>query len=157
MWQMYKLWLYILYGIAWTGYLFLAFQSNRDESGITSTVVWRETPQALRYAEGTVGAISWIILGIYIYFSSDYDVTTLVLFFISQYGYILTMLWEIKQLKIKKRMGNGPTIALYTFLFSAVLFLLMHLFLGGTYGWMILIVRIYCFVVGVFYKLTFFY
>jgi len=140
-------WLYIFYGIAWLGYIYLSHLSRTDDSftsessqTIAEHVIWRETPVSLRYAELGVGIASWIILGVYISLSSGYDSVTLLLFFIAQYAYIGTMLWERKQLEKKKKAGTEVSVALYASLTFSVLFLLVHLFLGGTYGWMILIV-----------------
>lgn len=131
-------WLYIFYVLAWAGYIFLAHLARTDDT--YNNVIWRKTPKPARLAELTVGICSWIVLGVYISLGSGYDVATLVLFFFAQYGYIGTMLWEGKQIKKDKKVGPGATLSLYTFLTLSVLLLLIHLFLGGTYGWMILVV-----------------
>lgn len=123
-------WLNIFYIVGWVGYIYLNYKSQEKD---VKEFIWKETPETVKTVQLLIGALSWIILGIYINLSSGYDSVTMIIFFFSQYAYVGVILTAAKE-------KSMSTIALYAPLFLAVFSLLLHMFLGGTYGWMILIV-----------------
>lgn len=131
-------WLNIFYGVGWLGYFYLNKQAR--ENNDVNQAVWKQTPLPVIWGELAFGVATWIILGVYINMAIDYDPVTLILFFITQYAYVAIILTQAKDIDDK---NPELDLALYTALGLAVAFLLIHLFLGGTYGWMPLIVGFY--------------